>query len=149
MTDRTSILAACEDRLGDRTQLLVAADWFAESGEPAMETACRWMAEYDKHPSLGYRFWLWTCFGGLCGPVFKNGVAHALPRRICRRIGFWEWKGFKTYEVAVEVLAKALVEGWVECVGDPTQCEPETLEEIRLQGEELRRTLGKMGVPNE
>ena len=38
MTDRDSILKACEDRPGDRTQLLVAAVWMAEQGEAGNST---------------------------------------------------------------------------------------------------------------
>lgn len=145
---KDSILAACEERAGDRTQLLVAADYFAEAGDPKWEQVMRWMAEYDKRPlppTKTESYWMWTCYGGLCGPRFGNGVAHTLPRAVCKRIGFWEWQCYQSWTEAVEVLAAALEQGWVECVGDPTKVDAESEAELDKQAEELINQLRAIG----
>lgn len=148
MTDRQAILAACEERTGDLTQLLVAADWMAENGDLKWETALRWLAKWAKRPEFSptSRNWLWTCFGGLCGPTFDCGTNHALPRRLCNRMGFWEWRCYASWTEAVEALATALADGDVECVGDPTECEPEMLTDIRERTTKLLEWLRDLGV---
>lgn len=147
MTDREAILTACKERVGDIHQLLVAADWFADHNDERMERCLRWMARYEKWPhqseqNEGYgHWWMWTCYGGLCGPRFHCGVNHALPRAICRRIGFQEWHSRPSWIAAVEALADALTQGWVECVGDPTQVDEETIMEFKRYAEEVRTEL--------
>lgn len=138
MTTEKEILAACEERIGDLTQLLVAADWMAEHNEPVMEAALRWMAKWQKWPKLltpddideihppdrrttsPVRHFMWTCYGGLCGPRFNDTTAHALPRELCKPMKYVEWKCYQSWTKAVEALAAALKVGDVECVGDPT-----------------------------
>lgn len=147
MTTANELLAACEERVGDRTQLLVTADFFAENDNPKWERVMRWMAEYDKHP---YRsdpsVWTWTCYGGLCGERFNCGTAHALPNTLRKRMGFREWKSYYKWVDAVEALATALEEGWVECVGDPTQVEPEAIAEMEAHSREVLAYLQREGL---
>jgi hypothetical protein len=147
MTELEGILTACKERAGDVHQLLVAADWFADHNDGRMERCLRWMAQYEKWPhqneqNEGYgHWWMWTCYGGLCGPRFHCGVNHALPRKLCRRIGFHEWTQYQTWSLAVNVLADALEQGWVECRGDPAQVDEETVKEFDRYAEEVRKEL--------
>jgi hypothetical protein len=148
VTERESILAACAERVGDIHQLLVAADWMAEQGDEMWERCLRWMAEYQKWPNAnadGNDF-LWTCYGGLCGPRFVCGTNHALPRAVCKRMAFWEWQCWPTWVRAVEQLAFALKDGWVECVGDPLEVDPDSIKEMDARNAEVIRMLGEMGV---
>lgn len=117
MTDREALLYNCERETED-IWLLVAADWFCEHDELDMERALRWMAKWGKRPHVfeqsikdGYFPFMWTCFGGI-----TEGLPHAaLPRRLCQRLGFWEWRCDASWEEAVLLLGKALAEGDVDC----------------------------------
>lgn len=147
MTDRELLLLGCEQNPGDRNRLLVAADFVAEEGDLKWERCLRWMAEYDRHPERndrsGYNVhgikhpptYLWTCYGGLCGPKFNCGTNHCLPRTLCRRLGFWEWRLYQTWTEAVSGLADGLDQGWVECVGDPLQVDEQSIRSIEEQNE--------------
>ena len=125
MTDRDGILAACEER-DDPIQLAVAADWFDDNDEPILALALRWMAKWDKRPhklDTDSFPWMWTCYGGLCGPQFKCGIKHTLPRQLCTQMGFHEWRCRPSWEAAVRALGDGLSAGDVDCVGDPLQAE--------------------------
>lgn len=156
MTDREGLLRACEERPGDRTQLLVAADWAKENGEEALERALRWMALWDRHPhrivrteevrdleQFGREFvvdrvvvgidWMWTCYGGI-----REGLPHAaLPRPLCGRLSFWEWRCWGSWEEAVVALGKGLLSGDCPCEGDPHRVEPETIQQMDQRNREV------------
>ena len=121
MTERENLLRQCEERPEDRTLLLVTADWMAERGDPEWERVLRWMERWQKWPTrLTTGSWLWTCFGGI-----HEGLPHsALPRVLCTRLGFWEWRCWSSWQEAVQDLATALSLGEVDCHGDPHKVRP-------------------------
>jgi hypothetical protein len=88
---------------------------------------------------------MWTCFGGI-----REGLPHAaLPRRLCQRLNFWEWRCYTSWEQAVLALGQALEEGDVECVGDPAACDKESLEIMQKQADAVRAALADLGVTHD
>lgn len=150
MTDREALLYNCQREDGP-IWLLVAADWFCEHDEPDVERALRWMAKWERRPHTLInqtncetgRVWMWTCFGGI-----REGLPHAtLPRKLCERLQFWEWRCYETWEQAVVALGRALVTGDVDCVGDPFQCDAESLEMIDRHAQEVRAAMADLEAP--
>jgi hypothetical protein len=103
----------------DWQRYLIVADCYEEQGRDVLATTFRWMADQHKHPHKVQRNelfsnegdvisksypWLWTTETGL-----REALPHAgLPKEVCRRIGFGEWRVYTTWEKAVISLAWGL-----------------------------------------
>lgn len=148
MTEREILLYTCQREVGDRLCLLVTADWMAEHDEPDLERGLRWMVKWQRRPHLlpqpvdsGRQSWMWTCFGGI-----NEGIPHAtLPRKLCGRMAFWEWRGYASWEEAVWTVGVALGQEDVDCVGDPAGVEEETVQIMDERNQALLDELQQRG----
>lgn len=117
------------------------ADWLQENNtEPHVEVALRWMAKNNKHPhkidNKKYPY-MWTCYGGL-----TEGLPHAaLPRCLCKKLDFHEWRCYYSFYEAIGVLGVSLMKlGDVVCEPNPFDIDSETkqdFEKIALELQEL------------